>query len=483
MSFAEGFTQGFNMVDSAIARRNGIEMEKDRLQMQKDRMAVEDKRYADSTARQAARDAITDEHWNKDDQFRKSESEANTDYKNKSLDIQGRTLDAQIAHQHAIEGISARNANINAATAAANIAESNAKLESFNYDLHQKKRQDAAARLQTMLSPPDPKTGDVTVNFSADHETARKQMDDMSLALGMDVRKFYNKPDVALDHVNVLKNAVSNPAFETANKPQIVDSLNYLYDKEIHLGVGSEYQGGDEKLKGGVITSKRIIDYMPVNDAKGNPAGITPVIQSTVKAKDGKEYQAIAAPMTVNRASDPNDPIKIISHQDLLKKIDGAAALGSYVTMNPAQAKYINNMVYGSDAKGAKAAAEIQQTQIENQQKQMELEYMQKHGVKMGSAGGSDGITVSSDSYGRTHVINKNEGTASTFDGKEKPTVVNLGIGKNAQQAGQAQPQAVQQSAPPTQAPPQAAQPKIGERRIINGVSAIWDGRGWDAGS
>lgn len=75
----------------------------------------------------------------------------------------------------------------------------------------------------------------------------------------------------------------------------------------------------------------------------------------------------------------------------------------------------------GGDAKTAKAQAELEQTQLENKQKQAELDYMVKHGVKMGAAGQEkQNVTISTNQIGGSNILNKDEGTLTVTDPKGK---------------------------------------------------------------
>lgn len=75
----------------------------------------------------------------------------------------------------------------------------------------------------------------------------------------------------------------------------------------------------------------------------------------------------------------------------------------------------------GGDSKTQKAQAELKQTELENQQKQAELDYMTKNGAKMGTAGQEkQNITISTNQLGGSNILNKDNGMLTVTDPKGK---------------------------------------------------------------
>lgn len=124
------------------------------------------------------------------------------------------------------------------------------------------------------------------------------------------------------------------------------------------------------------------------------------------------------------------------------QNVDGKTRLFGYsdddkaqpITRNGNQVAIDNNVLQkqamfytGSDARSAKAQAELEQTQIENETKRAELDYLKKHGVKVGTSGKDDSdieTKIVPDQMGGQTInqVNKRTGevisTPVTMDGK-----------------------------------------------------------------
>lgn len=466
MSFAQGFAQGFNMVDSALQRRN-IQM------LEEDRIAKEERRYNEQASRQKERDARSDMQADRAYSLQVDSANTQKEHFDKTFGLQEKQTNAAIEHQKAQErnaaaqlGISAMNARSNAARDAAAIENYKVQTRMHQLQLDQA-RQEAERQASFELIKPmmvtDEKTGVTTITFSEDRDFAKKQMDALSRYTGLDVKKFYKDPVAISGHVNQIKSALIDPQHWSKNKQQVIDSLNYLESMDINKGLGP-YDGSNPQLQGGKIVSKKINDIYPSPDGKGFVFNVETVVE-----KDGKRYTD-AGPMTQYRSSNPADnQIRLVTPDQIIKRLEGIEALGKTLELNPQQVNYINSHVYGGDIKTAKAKAELEQTQLENDAKRQELEYIKAHGVKMGTSGqDKQNVTISTNQYGGSNILNKDDGTltVTTPNGKIISTTKIPGVGA----ASQA-PQAVDAQSKNTI--------KVGQEGVVNGIPAVWDGKGW----
>lgn len=114
---------------------------------------------------------------------------------------------------------------------------------------------------------------------------------------------------------------------KTGNEGMTLSAANVIAEPELKVGVGQE------SPHGGTIVAKEIIKLVPHPQ---NPGEFLPVVRVYVKkGGDGKSDKPggatgyYDAPVTENRSSDPNDPIKSISVQ---KAMDYAAQLQTLST-------------------------------------------------------------------------------------------------------------------------------------------------------
>ncbi len=108
---------------------------------------------------------------------------------------------------------------------------------------------------------------------------------------------------------------------QTGNEGMTLAAANVLAEPELKVGVGHE------SPRGGTIVGKEIVKLIPHPE---NPEEFLPVIRVYVKKGNGKSDKPNGAtgyydaPVTENRTSDPDDPVKSIS---IKKAMDYAAQL------------------------------------------------------------------------------------------------------------------------------------------------------------
>lgn len=99
------------------------------------------------------------------------------------------------------------------------------------------------------------------------------------------------------------------------NQPDFIAAMNVLLGPNVRQGVGEI-----DPNTGKEIESKRIVSILPSPDGKGF------VFDVKTRLSDGTEY---VAPITENRTTDPEDPVKVIPFDKLLENINGSMQMAS----------------------------------------------------------------------------------------------------------------------------------------------------------
>ena len=138
--------------------------------------------------------------------------------------------------------------------------------------------------------------------------------------------------------------------------------------------------------------------------------------------------------------------------------------------------------LFGSgDAKTAKAQAELEQTQLENDAKRQELEYIKEHGVKMGTSDRNGNILSLKDKIGMANElipidpirgdpkgdITRARQAYSTYLSKNPAASVDEAL--SAATGVQSQPEQTQS----------VTTPKVGDKMMFKQGPAVFDGRRW----
>lgn len=110
---------------------------------------------------------------------------------------------------------------------------------------------------------------------------------------------------------------------KTGNQEMLLRGVNLLAAPDLRAGVGQE------SPHGGIITRKEVTRLVPVRDANGveHPDKVFPIIRvyTDKKGPDGQPMY-YDAPLTENRSSDPDDPVKAV---DLKHAFDYMGNMGT----------------------------------------------------------------------------------------------------------------------------------------------------------
>jgi hypothetical protein len=360
MSFSEGFTSGFNMVDSAMQRRQTNELKNQELADQKARYANEvdlknremglkaeadkaqagynDRHLAAVTAGQAADDAYRTQslaNQNSGQIRQDNYNSTSLGYQNQER-IRNDTARAEQLRQQGIqtEAIAKENA---AQTTKLNIENRAAK-----------KLADVNAAKPILESMVDPKTNLLT--FSTQPEIFKQQKNALATMTNLPIDDMYNNPAEFDQHINNIKNGLSDREHWGQNKDSVIHSLNATMSKDIEAGkVGQPYDGTNENFKGSTIDSIKIIDVFPSPGANGVIAGV----ETTYRLPNGK-FVKDKGPMTELRSGNPEtDPnIKIIPHAAIIGKLDAINQLSKAINSDPVHLRMIQSMMKNKDDKG-----------------------------------------------------------------------------------------------------------------------------------
>jgi hypothetical protein len=99
------------------------------------------------------------------------------------------------------------------------------------------------------------------------------------------------------------------------NQPDFIGAMNVLLSPSVNRGVGDK-----DPNTGKAIEQKEIVSVLPSPDGKGM------VFDVKTTLSDGSSY---VAPITENRTTDPDDPVKVVPIGDLMDTINGSMQMAS----------------------------------------------------------------------------------------------------------------------------------------------------------
>lgn len=139
---------------------------------------------------------------------------------------------------------------------------------------------------------------------------------------------------------------------QTGNHELMLRGVNALAAPDLRAGVGQE------SPHGGVIVKKEVNRLVPVRDANGveHPDKVFPIIRVFVdkKGPDGQNLY-YDAPLTENRSSDPDDPVKAIDLKHAFDYMGNVGTLAAALQDPRAAAK----LAQGAQEAGAQTQADL----------------------------------------------------------------------------------------------------------------------------
>ncbi|MGZ4968046.1 MAG: hypothetical protein ACXV8O_01405 [Methylobacter sp.] len=331
MSLADGFAQGFGLVDAALQRRQANET------------------MAQKVAQDQADHAEEMQYKNKELGLKSDELASNKGLKDAQSKYyaglsDNMTTDNKLArdtfeenkrHNGVQEGIGISNANTDAKQTQAAIDEHKADVDTKKFELEKaksdlQKQKDAQWLMGFSSKGQD---GDVKLNIPDDKLEEFDSRSRNVFGTGMsDVAAKLPERQQAL---TTIQQAVTHP--ERANKQQLLASMNLLDADTINKGIGKFDGPSTSPLYGGVVERKEITDILshPADDISPVPY-YTGVITQYGKNAKGQEVSD-SGPLTQFRSSNPNDKnVRVITEEDLVKHYAGHEALNAAMADNPA---------------------------------------------------------------------------------------------------------------------------------------------------
>ena len=342
MSFSEGFTQGFNMVDGALQKRNANALEQQK-------QVRDEAHYNDALTRQGTQDAQALK-WHDDaaglaataTTYAHGRDTADDTFRNTTQKNTEKHNDRMEGLQSQSNEISRINSNNQAAHYKLLGKASQAKLAEDQYDLRIKKNaQEKADALPIFQGMIDPKTNLPT--FSTDPKVLDIQMNAMSTMTNLPVKDMYTNNTKFDADINNIKTGMADMPHWEKNKDSIMKSLNFTMGKDIAAGkIGQSYDGTDPAFKGAVINGISIVNMLPSPGGDGLIADV----RTEYKMPNGS-YKSDHGPMTDLRTSNPDtDPnIRVIPHAAIVGKIDAIDQLTRAIASDPAHMRTINSVL------------------------------------------------------------------------------------------------------------------------------------------
>jgi len=331
MSFSEGFTSGFNMVDSAMQRRNANGLAAQKLEQDNavnaENRALKLKELDDRSAdrqdmNQYRQDSL---------QVQRDQNTANAKHQDGGLANQSKQIDNQAAYQEGSLKNQAANTAINQTQAntqglqevsaiaghRADIATKKFALDKAKADFGKTQAQESI--MQNVVTDAD---GTQSLRFKG-----QKDFDNWKTATGVDMVEMAGNYDNSKASIQTMRNATSNPSAFASNKTPVIDALNVLEKADINQGLGKQTDGTD-------VASKTIDDAFYHEPEKDFPEGYFTFSVSSFD-KGGKKISS-GAPLTEWRSSDPLDnKVRRITLEDLTKRTIGNEAAMQLMEANP----------------------------------------------------------------------------------------------------------------------------------------------------
>ena len=358
VGFADGFVNGFGMVDQALQRRRANEIENKKIEQdQANNLATLDFRNKELGLQ--GEKNTNDANYNRDHlALTKSNNEASQLYNTNKLqaDIDQNIASNKLTRQS--NSIQLAQVNKQAAHADRIFKNEQDRLAiEQDKDLRDKMKTaqaDAMPVIQSMLAT-DATTGQTSVSLSHDPKMARKQIEAWSTVTGLDGKSMIENPEAFSGHVANIKSALSDPTHFDQNKTSVLSGLNITMRKDIEAGkIGQKYDGMDQQYKGGIIQNIEVSDVMPNTDG----SGLVAAVKTTYKMPDGQLKWTDAA-MTDKRMANANlDPnVRNIPLDAVVGKLDAMDQFAHHINSDPTSLRLLQTQIahaYPKDKKDDK---------------------------------------------------------------------------------------------------------------------------------
>lgn len=333
MSFSEGFTQGFNMVDGALQKRNANALEQEK-------QVREEAHYNDALTRQGAQDAQALK-WHDDASGLAAAATKYSQGRDTADDAFKKTgQDDARKHNEDMVGLQKQSNSIHAMTVRSNMAQDQSAIALNNFKLKTAKEEtekdQAVERAQTYMHS----NGDGTMAITLPKGQEKAALNDFNVGFKINTSNIAANIDQHQSDVAILKSAMANEAvaFSKQNMPTVLASLNRVEAVDINNGLGMQKIDGEMTH----VTKKEVVGIHDIN-GDGN---LTFEVKSFGTRKDaqGKEVPwedkpdstGHYAPMTQFRSADPNDnKLTTVNRQQFFHRLEGQDAIGKIFKANP----------------------------------------------------------------------------------------------------------------------------------------------------
>ena len=275
MSFSQGLVQGMGLVNAHYDREDR-KARADRQELRQTNLdAKADERYQDTLDYREGRDAKADERYQESVDYRKGRDSETDARWQKSFGLQ------QSQHE-----LSKKN------------SERQGRVADLQIDTAEEQKANASAIKVLQL-------------WEAGQQPGEEGLAKLNAA-GLD-------PDLLFDPKLGDSIGVAEQVFTgklSAQSPEALGAMNHVFKTQLSQGVG------EKGANGSVITSKQITGIFPA-DGQRVPKGHV-VFEVEVTTEDGKSYRA---PLTQNRSTDPNDPVRPIPVEMVARHFRGLQRL------------------------------------------------------------------------------------------------------------------------------------------------------------
>jgi len=343
VGFADGFVNGFGMVDQALQRRRANEIENKKIEQdQANNLATMDfrnkelglqgQKNTNDAAYNTSHLALTKSNNEASQLNDTNRLQAEMNFRNKELglkvddrksqdDFQNKSLDYQQQKQVRDDNL---RESIEKRTTEANKMEIEQKTFVLEAAKKERKKQEDLIDLSNSIGTNEDGTPSFHLKNGAD---GIKQINQFKSS-GIDLPEIARNMPAFAQHVENLKTALMDPSH--GNKQQAIAALNVTEKIDINQGLGKQEDGT-------TVTSKEISDVIQHQPEAGYPDGYYSfAIKSIGTDAKGNPQVRDGDPMTQYRSSSPYDQnVQRVTPEQLTKRIATQENLINFVNSNP----------------------------------------------------------------------------------------------------------------------------------------------------
>lgn len=335
VGFADGFVNGFGMVDAALQRRRANEIEDRKMQQAasadaenrsfKEReLGLQGEKYANEAQYNRDHLAAVTANNNAENALRGTQIQGQIDARKSQDKFQNDSLKIQQQNQIRDDQIRASQEK---RLADANQMEIETKKFELNAAKADAEKKSALLRISNhIFQKPDGSTG-----FTLQHgEDGAKQIKDLEVGTGANLEALVNNAPGYKQHVDTMKAALMNPQAFANNKKPVIDALNVLEKNDINQGLGKQEDGT-------FVQAKSISDILYHPAEEGYPEGYYSFQVKSIGTDANGDYQERdGEPVTQYRSSSQYDQnVRRITPEQLTNRVVGQESILNFVENHP----------------------------------------------------------------------------------------------------------------------------------------------------